>query len=706
VARTRSTATLLASTIAATLLLVHPAAQPVAAQPRNDSAARASKERPCNPKKQVCDTVAPALSIQAPAEGASLTGHVEVNGTATDNIGVALVEVRVDDGAFVRASGTTSWSALLDTGRYVPGPHTIGARAADAAGNYSAETRVQVHFIEPPALLTVTDVRIDRPTIVALGVQVLVSGDANRNGQVALSYRPQGSSDWRSALPPLRVLPETVYVAVPEQFAGSLFDLSPATTYEIRVWAADPDGGEPFETTLTATTRPVPRAEPQMPRIVTVRDATALRAALSAAVAGDVIVLGDGIYTGSFVLGASGTPSDPIVLRGARAGAAILDGANCKGCNVLEVAGSYVHVERLTIRNGFRGLRFTGADAIGNVARHLAIQNGGHGTAGFAGQRDFYICDNAIDGRLQWPWVFERDATKHWDDRGIEVTGDGHVVCHNTIRGFGDPVVNKKRQARSWDVYGNDIADAWDGVELDEGEGNVRMFWNRFTNVMAPVSIQPVFGGPAYVLRNVAYNSPDEPIKLKSLGGVEEPSGALVYHNTFVSPSRALNLLSTITQHNFVIGNNLFVGPATLADARAVDWRARIDRGVFDYNGYYPDGAFMFGTTTAGVDRLYDDFAAVTASGAVESHGVLLDPDVFEGLFVGPADPRLRYDPPDFMLHAASAAIDRGERLPGVNDGHTGEAPDLGALEVGCGRPVYGPRPEGLDGVTARIDCP
>ena len=40
------------------------------------------------------------------------------------------------------------------------------------------------------------------------------------------------------------------------------------------------------------------------------------------------------------------------------------------------------------------------------------------------------------------------------------------------------------------------------GVELDRGEGNVRLFHNRFTNVFTAVSIQPVYGGPTYVLRN------------------------------------------------------------------------------------------------------------------------------------------------------------------------------------------------------------
>jgi hypothetical protein len=414
-----------------------------------------------------------------------------------------------------------------------------------------------------------------------------------------------------------------------------------------------------------------------------------------------VILVGPGTYVGPFSVARSGTPDRPIVIRGSAD--AVLDGNNCSSCNVLEVSGSYVHVEGVTMANAFRGLRYTGDGATRNVARRLTIRNVVHGTASRPGQSDFYICDNDIDGRLVWPWVFRGNATSHWDDRGVEVTGDGHVVCHNRIRGFGDPVVNMKRRARSWDVYGNDIADAWDGVELDEGEGNVRMFHNRFTNVMAPVSIQPIFGGPAYALRNVAFNVPDEQVKLKSLGGVEEPSGALIYHNTFVSPERALNLLSTITQHNFVFANNLFVGPTTLWGSRTVDWVATLDAGKFDFNGYYPDGEFMFGIVD-GVSRLFPSFA-VAQAGGVETGGRLVTSSVFAGGFVGPADEDVRHSPKDFSLSAASGAIDRGIVLPGINDRFIGGAPDLGALESGCPQPIYGPRPEGAEQLTAPINC-
>src|SRR2546422_3401837 len=137
---------------------------------------------------------------------------------------------------------------------------------------------------------------LDRPTLVALGVQLLISGDDNHDAQVALRYRAAGTSAWRDAMPLFRVHPESVVGrSVPEQFAGSIFDLSPGTTYEIELHATDPDGPVDQTITLTGTTRAVPR-NPQSPSPRSVSDAASLAAALNAAQPGDIITLADGSY--------------------------------------------------------------------------------------------------------------------------------------------------------------------------------------------------------------------------------------------------------------------------------------------------------------------------------------------------------------------------------------------------------------------------
>lgn len=554
-------------------------------------------------------------------------------------------------------------------------------------------------------VLRIVEVRLDRPTLHALGVQVLITDDDDLDATVEVRVRAAGGA-FRAATPLFRVHPEDVIASaraeVPLQLAGSVFDLIPDTDYEIELHIVDPDGLD--ETRMvTGHTRPVPRAEADAPRRVPVTDASSLRAALSGAMPGDVIELADGTYAGAFSMSASGTEDRPIVIRGATQAGTILDGEGCADCNVLEVYGSHVHVERMTIRHAIRALRFQTADATANVARFLRIEDVVHGIGSRSPQTDFYVCDNDIDGRLDWPWVFAPDATSHWDDRGIDMNGDGHVICHNRVRGFGDPIVNETPYVRSWDVYGNDILDCFDGTELDRSTGNVRFWGNRWTNVMAAISLQPIYGGPAYVLRNVGLNIPDEPIKLKSLGGTELPSGVLIWHNTFVSPEIALNLQTPITQFHVRIENNLFVGPADPV-GRTVEWTAEVDDVVFDFDGYYPDDGYWLGTV-GGSFRTFDTLADAQAAD-IEANGRALTLPIFEGAFVGPAgDGMSRMEPTAFGLAASSNAVDAGRRIPGINSGAMGE-PDLGAWERGCPTPHYGPRPSGSEsGLVAVVDC-
>ncbi len=87
------------------------------------------------------DTTAPSLTVSAPSAGATVAaGTVTASGSASDDGGVARVEVRVDGGAPVVADGTASWSASLSL---TAGDHVLAVTATDASGN-SATTEVPV----------------------------------------------------------------------------------------------------------------------------------------------------------------------------------------------------------------------------------------------------------------------------------------------------------------------------------------------------------------------------------------------------------------------------------------------------------------------------------------------------------------------------------------------------------------------------------
>jgi hypothetical protein len=421
--------------------------------------------------------------------------------------------------------------------------------------------------------------------------------------------------------------PETVGGwEVEPQFSGSIFDLRPATSYEIKLRLTDPD--EEVDQTF----------------------------ALTAAKAGDVIALADGVYDGTFVLRAAGTAENPIVVRGASQEGTILDAGNCESCNVLEVYGAgFVQIERLTLRNANRGLRFQTAGAEGNVVRRVSILNTRLGIGSQTDQKDFYIADNILEGRLKWPNVYTDD----------------------------------------------------NGVELDSSEANARCLRNRFTNTYATLSVQPIYGGPAYLIRNIVVNVTHEQMKFHALGGtpLRQANGIFAYHNTFVSPGAALNLETSDATHHFVVANNIFVGGPTPPNGRTVNWTGPIDDGVFDYNGYFPDGGFTLNLPLAqgGYSR-FANFAGVQRGG-IETHGLMLELPIFANGLEPPASYTVTLDPQETPLDAASNAVDRRMILPNVNDAFTGAAPDLGALELGCPVPLYGPRPEGIDETNEPLGC-
>jgi hypothetical protein len=549
---------------------------------------------------------------------------------------------------------------------------------------------------------------LDRPTLTAIGIQLPVAPGLSYQAVTTVRYREAGSETWREAMPLFRVHPDVVVGwDVNPQFGGSIFDLKPGTRYQVELHEVDPESGTDQRVMLAAATRALPH-DPSAPHRRPVRSAEELKSALSSAQAGDIIELADGVYRGQFRIDAPGTRERPIVIRGASEEGTILDGDGCNDCNGFEVYGAgFVHIERLTIRSSERAIRFQTNGAEGNVVRRVHIRDTTLAIGAHPDQRDFYIADNTLEGRLKWPQEYRADDGAHSDDDGIQVMGNGHIVAYNRISGYGDAMKTSQRGARSVDFYGNDIRYSYDnGVELDEGAGNIRCFRNRFLNTYAPLSVQPIYGGPAYMLRNVVINVGDEQMKFHALGGnpPQEPSGILALHNTFVSAQVALNVETPLMSHYFLVANNLFVGPQGAGLIKVVNWDAPVATGVFDYNAYFPDGIFYFNLFKESV-KSFPTLASLRTRG-LETHGVALTGPVFENRFAIERDAKVFVQPVELVPAANSAAIDHGVYFPNINDGYAGRAPDLGAIETGCPAPIYGPRPEGMDESNMTVGCP
>ena len=86
------------------------------------------------------DTTPPTVAITSPTANQTVSGQVAINVTASDNIGVASVVVKVD-GAQVGSTLTSApYSATWDTSNAGSGPHIITATATDTSGNSATAT--------------------------------------------------------------------------------------------------------------------------------------------------------------------------------------------------------------------------------------------------------------------------------------------------------------------------------------------------------------------------------------------------------------------------------------------------------------------------------------------------------------------------------------------------------------------------------------
>jgi hypothetical protein len=553
---------------------------------------------------------------------------------------------------------------------------------------------------------------------------------------------------------------EQLDYTVPDEFAGSILDLEPDTAYEARLTMADPDGVTgPAVQTVKVRTRGEPKAA-EGGRVLHVYPPTwrgtkqepAFTGLMAAyygsggtgdwnvvwekpASPGDVILVHAGLYKGdrlnyvdslgltfhgTYILTLKGTPERPIVIKSAGDGEAIFDGNGAY--RLFDVMGSEYNIfDGLTIRNtdiAFDAGTKRVMGAKGLTVRNSRIENVGIAVnCEYAGSRDFYIADNVMIGRDDhyringWASPGIYGASQMNSYYAVKVYGQGHVICYNTVAFFhdgidvstyGTPETDEDLKPVAIDIYNNDIHLVVDDfIEGDGGVHNIRILRNRGVNSgQTGLSAQPIFGGPAYYIRNVLYQIPNG-VAFKFMA---KPAGLYVYHNTVIAESRNRETFS-----NAHFRNNLILGTESQGRGTMI-FPSATAYSTYDYDGFRPNrnggdpytwiapekGLLRNYEARAGsITQTFKTLAELAAATGQESHGIEVDYDVFENLRPpDPAKPRAVYfgRDLDFRLKPGGKAVDAGVRLPNVNDDFTGKAPDLGAYEVGKPAPVYGPR--------------
>ena len=434
------------------------------------------------------------------------------------------------------------------------------------------------------------------------------------------------------------------------------------------------------------------------------------------------LALGD-YFDGTYYLTQSGTADKPIVIKGAGDGEVIFDGDGAQYLFNL-MGANYNYFEGITVRNtevafllGIKNI----AGSSGFTLKHSKATDVGRVVQDdWSGSKDFYIADNVFNGRhdpdhmMGWTGIWNRfpDYPEVLaSEYAVKVYGQGHVVAHNLVTNWHDgidlatygtpdgaPDDIADRFPESIDFYGNDISNMGDNCfESDGGGRNIRIFANRcFNSAHQALSVQPMFGGPVYFMRNLIYNQPSTSLKY-----IEGSAGILTLNNTIIGEGKAG------PSSNETYRNNLFLAQGAAGPVFSVDtftpWSTS------DYNGYRPNpggaDAFEWGTSPAGQPIDYakppplQKFATLKAfsdATGQEQHSVLVDYDVFvKAQAPDKSDLRRIYKSADFdfRLRPGSAAIDAGVVIPNITDGYTGKAPDLGAYELGAPLPLYGPRP-------------
>jgi hypothetical protein len=339
---------------------------------------------------------------------------------------------------------------------------------------------------------------VEHPTLLNLGFEWAIGGDANRNAAVSVQFRAAGEAAWRPALPMVRIGGERIFrktegldYTVPDGFAGSILNLQPGTEYECRFQMTDPDGvtGQSTQTVRVKTrSEPQPskdgrtlhvypsdysgkRIEPSFTGILEAYYGAGLGdwnvVWEKRAQAGDTLLVHAGLYRperlnyvdplaapfdGTMLLTLKGTADKPITIKSAGDGEVIFDGA---GNHLLfDVMASQYHIfDGLTIRNTDVAILAGKKEVLGAVG--LTVKNCRFENVGFgiwtenSGSRDFYIADNLFLGRddrfrlIGWTgprWASAGAYASHQltSYYAIKVYGPGHVIAHNAIAYFHD----------------------------------------------------------------------------------------------------------------------------------------------------------------------------------------------------------------------------------------------------------------------------
>jgi hypothetical protein len=513
------------------------------------------------------------------------------------------------------------------------------------------------------------------PTFHCLGLYWSPPGGASGK-EVRVRYRRQGALDWKEALP-MRYNPIPKTDEDLADYRGSIVHLSPATAYEVQLTLA----GSTTTANLNATTWSEEISVGETIR-VTNRDTT-------------LAITNSGTPTGWRVYDGRGATIDVrhrqdscvtinasnVVLRGFRllgAGTTNLTPKRIIGAVRIE-GGQNIRIEdcdisdwgRLNPATGF-GFDYDAAIFSRSPAlRRLIIQR-------------CKLHHPTFDGST---WHEPKYPTHTQGPQCITLfnTGGNHVIRYNECFSDLEHMYNdgigggsngsfQGSPGPDSDIYGNLVSHCWDdGLEVEGGSRNVRIWDNYITQSMMMIGNAACSIGPLYIWRNVVSRAQAQPgaggghfLKMGYADSEDWMTGhQYIFHNTLFGPNEWLPTGGLggdrIVKHTVSRNNILHV-------------RAPRNWSASDHPRN-TDNDFDF------------DLCNGRVPASQEAHGVRGEPVYVEGAGFDPAS-----NTGTFQLAPDSPGAGAGIPIPNFGDGYAGKAPDIGAHQRGAPPIRYGVR--------------
>jgi hypothetical protein len=551
------------------------------------------------------------------------------------------------------------------------------------------------------------------PTPEQISLYLPVNGELSDTATASVRYRT-GAANWVAAHPLHRIRPaHTAGKPPPDAFAGVITGLSPGASYTVEVVVRL--NASSVTRTLSAVTRTFPGpAGPASKTIATGATLSQIQAIFDQLQPGDVVQIRNGTYpVDDLRIRRSGSPAKPIYIRGESRTGVLLK--STLGQDVLRfLEASDVIIENLTLVGSHsdsgtaarsRGIVFWSDERSSPqrrvTIRQVTIDGVDVGIAAGRPIEQALVYDNTLTGNNPWRKEF-LESNLTWNDDGIRVPGQGNAVFNNTLSGFGDSLaIQDGVQNVGVHFYRNEIR--WSGDDAFEGDyavRNITLYDNRIHNSMTLVSFDPVYGGPALVFRNIAVNVGRSPYKLNN-----KNTGLLIYNNTVVRTNGTRSgagwgwnqsnngpLVAWGYRNNILIYRG--TGKLMAMESTGQD---PID---FTHNAWFPDAGVSWTTSGGSFPSVAMARLKLPATRPVFGGST----HRYEGCVIAESNPFVediklgenyltqitRLSVP--RLADGSAPRGKGVAIPGITDGFSGNAPDMGAVISGVPLPVWGDR--------------